>query len=170
MKKVFMVLMVLAVSLGLFAADFDGLTNLALNYSYRDGKNLGGMSVDSFGLIGNCNVGYYIGADADFNFKDINNAYITLIAAPYYSYRLENVPMSIDVALGVGASADIDKSFGLGIAGYIGAQYCLRSSNTALIIGTKLGYDMLAVDLHSGDCSFDGAFYVTPAIGVGFCY
>lgn len=67
MKKVLMVLMVLAVSLGLFAADFEGRTNLGLNYSYRDGRNMGGMSVDNFGLVGDCPVGYYIGADADFN-------------------------------------------------------------------------------------------------------
>lgn len=103
-------------------------------------------------------------------FKNINEASITLIAAPYYSYKLDNVPMSIDVALGLGSSVNIDKNFGLGIGGYVGAAYYLKSSNTALIIGSKLGFDMLSVDLHSGECSFDGVFYVTPVIGVGFCY
>lgn len=170
MKKVLMVLIVMIVSLGLFAADFAGIINVALNYSYRDGRNMGGMSVDNFGLVGDCPVGYYIGADADFSFKDVKDSSITLIAAPYYSYKLENVPMTIDVALGVGASADVDKHFGLGLAGYIGAAYHLKSDKTAFLIGTKLGYDMLSVELHGGSCSYKGEFFVTPLIGGGFCY
>ena len=40
----------------------------------------------------------------------------------------------------------------------------------ALLIGCNLGYDMLGVNLDTGNTGFSGDFYVSPVLSVGFRY
>ena len=157
---------------GVAAASFDGLTGVGINYEYRDGENMWGLSSQTFGYVGTCPVEYFIGINADFAFSDVSDFTIGMIVGPSYRYVFQNVPMSIDVAVGLSLSGewiDADDFFGLGIGGYLGAAYYMTDS-IALMLGCTLGYDMLAVDLNTGDCSFYGNFYVSPSIAVGFRY
>ena len=55
------------------------------------------------------------------------------------------------------------------IGGYIGATYYLNNA-IALLIGCNLGYDMLGVDLDTGDVGFSGDFYVSPSLSIGIRY
>lgn len=173
MKKILIVAIMSVVLIAGVAADsFDGLTSVGINYEYRDGENMWGLSSQTFGYVGTCPVGYFVGVNADFAFSAVSDFAIGVIVGPSYRYMFQNVPMSIDVALGLSASGewiDVNDFFGLGIGGYLGATYYM-TDNIALMLGCTLGYDMLAVDLNTGDCSFYGNFYVSPSVAVGFRY
>ena len=81
------------------------------------------------------------------------------------------MPMSIDVAIGASLAWQYIGTgiFDLGIGGYIGAIYYLNNA-IALLIGCNLGYDMLGVNLDTGNTGFSGDFYVSPVLSVGFRY
>ena len=172
MKKGILITVVLCMALSLYAGTFDGLTGTGLNYEYRDGMHLGGMTVINSGYVNDSPVGYYISANADFSPMKMSDMTISMIAAPSYRYMLDNVPMSIDAALGLSASGvwtggknDIQ----LGLGGYIGATYYMND-RIALLIGCNLGYDMLSVNLATGAAGFSGEFYASPAVSIGFRY
>lgn len=172
MKKVIITAVLVCMALSLYAGNFDGFTSTGLNYEYRDGMHLGGLTINNTGYINDCPVGYYISTNADFNFKNGLNMAIGIIAAPSYRYMLENIQMSIDTALGVSASGvwmNGSNDFQLGVGGYIGATYYMNDE-IALLIGCNLGYDMLSVDLNTGKTGFAGEFYASPAISIGFRY
>ncbi len=68
MKKRIMVVAIIAiVAAGSASAAFDGLTSVGLNYEFRDGVHMGGLSSQTFGYVDNCPVGYLVSVDADFN-------------------------------------------------------------------------------------------------------
>ena len=172
MKKTVLVLAMVCMALSVYAGTFEGLTSTGLNYEYRDSKSLGGMSVENFGYVNDFPLGYYISTNADFNFIDGADMTINLMAAPIYRYMIENVPMSIDAAFGLSASGvwfNSRNEFQLGVGGYIGATYYMNDM-IALLIGCKLGYDMLSVDMNTGDTAFSGEFHASPAISIGFRY
>mgnify|MGYP004699145361 CR=1 FL=1 len=172
MKKAILITVALCMALSLNAGTFDGFTSTGLNYEYRDGIHLGGMTVSNSGYVNDFPVGYYISANADFNPRKISDMTITLIAAPSYRYMLDNVPMSIDTALGLSVSGvwtGGKNDFQLGLGGYIGAAYYMND-RIALLIGCNLGYDMLSVNLATGAAGFSGEFYASPALSIGFRY
>lgn len=170
MKKVLILVFAVIASASLFAADFDGITALGVNYEYREDIHMGGLSVQNFGYFGACPVGYLANINADFNLED-NKSTIGMLIAPSYRYKLEDVNMSIDAAVGVSATGEWFGGAGdflLGIGGYLGATYYLDSF--ALLIGCTLGYDMMSVGLDSGNIEYAGDFYVSPSISFGFRY
>lgn len=111
-----------------------------------------------------------VSVNADFNLAD-NVMAIGMLVGPSYRYMLSNVPMSIDVAIGASLAGQYIGTgiFDLGIGGYIGATYYLNNA-IALLIGCNLGYDMLGVDLDTGDVGFSGDFYVSPSLSIGIRY
>ena len=46
----------------------------------------------------------------------------------------------------------------------------MTNNAIALLIGCNLGYDMLGVDLDTGDVGFSGDFYVSPSLSIGIRY
>lgn len=172
MKKRIMVVAIIAiVAAGSASAAFDGLTSVGLNYEFRDGVHMGGLSSQTFGYIDNCPVGYLVSVDADFNLGEDSMA-IGMLVGPSYRYMFANVPMSVDLAVGASLSGRDFKDkglFGLGVGGYLGATYYLNDV-VALLFGCNIGYDMLGVDLDTGDVGFSGDFSVAPSLSVGFRY
>lgn len=172
MKKRIMVIAIIAiVAVGSASADFDGLTSVGVNYEFRDGVHMGGLSSQTFGYVDNCPVGYLVSVNADFNLGE-NSMAIGMLVGPSYRYMFSNVPMSIDLAVGASLSGRNFKDealFGLGIGGYLGATYYLNNT-VALLIGCNTGYDMLKVDLDTGNTGFSGDFHVSPSLSVGFRY
>ncbi|MDD7200859.1 MAG: hypothetical protein SPF89_03155 [Sphaerochaetaceae bacterium] len=151
-----------------FATSFDGLTSVGGNYTYRDGEHLGGLTVHNFGYVNDCPVGYLVSFNSGFN---VDNQEINMLVGPSYRYQLQDLPMSIDAALGLSASGQwFDEDFfELGIGGYLGATYRL-SNRLSLLAGCTVGYDMLSVSLDDGDTGYSGDFFVSPSLGIGFNY
>lgn len=172
MKKALLVVLIALVSVSMVAAkSFEGTTTVGLNYEYREGLNLGGLSTASFGTFENSPIGYLFSISAAANFADAKDFSISLLAAPKYSYYFSNVPMSIDAALGLSFTGNLfdDKTFGFGFGGYIGATYNLNDM-IALLLGCTLGYDIMSVDLDNGNIDSACNFYVVPSLSIGFRY
>lgn len=169
-RKILIIALATVVAVSSAFASFDGLTSVGVNYEFRDGEHMGGLSSMTFGYVNDCPVGYHISVNADFNLADKAMA-IGMLVAPGYRYMLSNVPMSIDVAIGASLAWQYIGTgiFDLGIGGYLGATYYLNNA-IALLIGCNLGYDMLGVNLDTGDTGFSGDFYVSPVLSVGFRY
>lgn len=170
-KLITLLLIALITTAAVSAATFDGLTSVGVNYEFRDGMNLGGLSSQTFGYINDFPLGYLISANADFNLAD-DAMTIGLLIGPSYRYMLESVPMSIELALGASASGQWyagEDIFDFGIGGYLGATYYLNDA-FALLIGCNLGYDMLSIGLGDGEIGFSGDFYVSPSLSFGFRY
>ena len=170
-KKFLVFAAVLFIAASVFAVSFTGISSVGGNYTFRDGEHLGGLSSQNFGYINDCPVGYFVGVNADFNLQDDMNWALNMIVGPSYSYMFSNVPMSVDVALGLSLSGEwIETSeFGLGIGGYLGTTWHMNEM-VALFLGCSLGYDMLGVSLDTGDTYFSGDFFVSPSLAIGFTY
>ena len=183
-KRILIIALLTVVAASSAFASFDGLTSVGVNYEFRDGEHMGGLSSLTFGYVNDCPVGYLISVNADFNLADKSMA-IGMLVGPSYRYLLSNVPMSIDVAIGASLAGQYigTETFDLGIGGYIGATYYLNNAiggyigatyylnnAIALLIGCNLGYDMLGVDLDTGDVGFSGDFYVSPSLSIGIRY
>ena len=169
-RRILIIAIVTFVAASAAFASFDGLTSIGVNYEFRDGEHMGGLSSQTFGYVNDCPVGYLVSVNADFNLAD-NAMVIGMLVGPSYRYLLSNVPMSIDVAIGASLAGQYigTRIFDIGIGGYIGATYYLNNT-IALLIGCNLGYDMLGVNLDTGDTGFSGDFYVSPSLSIGFRY
>lgn len=170
-KRIIVIAIIAIVAAGSASAAFDGLTSAGLNYEFRDGVHMGGLSSQTFGYVDNCPVGYLFSMNADFNLGE-NSMAIGMLVGPSYRYMTTNVPMSIDLALGASLSGQKLKDeglFELGVGGYLGATYYLNDM-IALLIGCNIGYDMLGVDFATGNTGFSGDFHVSPSLSVGFRY
>ena len=172
MKKRILIFTIIAImAAGSAFAAFEGLTSIGVNYEFRDGEHLGGLSSQTFGYVNDCHAGYLISLNADFNLADKLMS-IGMLVGPSYRYILSNVPMSIDVAIGASLATQVFSDtnlFELGVGGYVGATYYLNDA-IALLIGCNIGYDMLGIDLNTADASFSGDFYVSPSLSIGFRY
>ncbi len=169
MKKKIIVLALIALVCASAFAAVDGRTSIGLNYSYNDG-NYFGLTTDTVGFINNSSIGYYIGTDAAFGIGNVNAYKIHMQFAPVYRYMIANTAMSIDLALGLSASYVDADLFKFGVGGYLGAEYRVNEL-TSLMIGAKMGSDFVNIPLKNNpDVTIEGDFYITPYIGVGFCY
>ena len=173
MKKGIIVLLALAaVSAAVFAGTFTGRTGVALNYSYRDGINMGGLSVNNSGYSDTFPIGCTANVNADFDPTTGNCNAITMLVGPSYRYTIADSGMDIELALGVSATGEninADTHFLLGAGGYLGASYALPNG-LGLAIGAQIGLDMLSVPLNGGTSFYQGTFYVTPSVGLVFNY
>lgn len=162
-------IIVMFASLAAFAT-FDGLTSVGVNYEFRDGVHLGGLTTQNFGYINDCPVGYLVSVNSDFNLGE-DSMSIEMLLGPSYRYLLSNVPMSIDTAAGVSlAYQDFNSNlFELGVGGYLGATY-YWTDLVALLVGCNIGYDMWQLDLTTAENGFPGIFHVSPVLSVGFRY
>ena len=166
MKKRILIFTIIAImAAGSAFAAFEGLTSVGVNYEFRDGEHMGGLSSQTFGYVNDCPVGYLISLNADFNLADKLMS-IGMLVGPSYRYILSNVPMSIALATQVFSDTNL---FELGVGGYVGATYYLNDA-IVLLIGCNIGYDMLGIDLNTADASFSGDFYVSPSLSIGFRY
>ncbi len=171
-KGIIVFLLVVAASAAVFAGTFSGKTEVALNYSYRGGVNMGGLSVNNSGYSDSFPIGYAANVNADFDPTTGNCNAITMLVGPSYKYNITGSGMDIELALGVSATGEninADTHFLLGVGGYLGAAYALPNG-LGLAIGTQLGYDMLSVPLNGGASFYQGTFYVTPSVGLVFNY
>lgn len=171
MKKIILIAIIsLSLAAGVYAAAFDGLTSIGVNYEYRDGMYLGGLSSQTFGYVNDYPVGYFVSVNADFNLGD-DTLSIGMLVGPSFRYMFSNVPMSIELAVGASLAGQAfwESLFELGIGSYIGATYYINDT-IALLIGCNIGYDMLGVDLNTAAAVFSGDFYVSPSLSVGFRY
>lgn len=169
-KKILAItIIVMFATISVFAT-FDGLTSIGVNYEFRDGKHLGGLSTQSFGYINDCPVGYLISLNSGFNITEDAMA-IEMLLGPSYRYMLFNLPMSIDISAGIALA---NQNFGsnlleLGIGGYLGATYYCNDA-VALLIGCNIGYDMWQVDMTTTATGYSGIFHVSPILSAGFRY
>lgn len=167
MKKIITILIVSCVlTTGLFA--FDGNTSASFAYSYNDKGNYLGLSSDSVGYVNNSSFGYYVGTEALFNVKNIEDWKINMLAGPSYRYSFGTSNVSLNVSLGLSASGNkYDFSFGLG--SFWGAIW--KFNNVfGLNIGTKFGSNFVEVPFNGEGISVTPNFYVTPVIGFNFYY
>ena len=144
-KRILIIALLTVVAASSAFASFDGFTSVGVNYEFRDGEHMGGLSSLTFGdgehmgglssltfgYVNDCPVGYLISVNADFNLADKAMA-IGMLVGPSYRYLLSNVPMSIDVAIGASLAGQYigTEIFNLGIGGYIGATYYLNNAKS----------------------------------------
>ncbi len=173
MKRIMTVLiMAVSVSALVFAGSFSGKTEVALNYSYRGGISMGGLSVNNSGYSDTFPLGYTANVNADFDPTTGNCNAITMLVGPSYRYSIAGSGMDIELALGVSATGEninADTRFLLGAGGYLGAEYALPNG-LGLAIGAQLGIDMVSFPLDGGASFYQGTFYVTPSVGLVFSY
>ncbi len=171
-KGIIVFLVVVSAAAAVSAGTFTGRTEVALNYSYRDGINMGGLSVNNSGYSDTFPIGYTANVNADFDPTTGNCNAITMLVGPSYKYTIADSGMDIELALGVSATGEninADTHFLLGVGGYLGASYALPNG-LSLAIGAQIGVDMLSVPLNGGESFYQGTFYVTPSVGLVFNY
>ncbi len=170
-KGIIVFLLVVSAAAAVFAGNFTGKTEVALNYSWRD-TNMFGLSVNNSGYSDTFPIGYTANVNADFDPTTGNCNAITMLVGPSYKYTIANSGMDIELALGISATGEninADTHFLLGVGGYLGATYALPNG-LGLAIGAQMGVDMLSVPLNGGESFYQGTFYVTPSVGLVFNY
>ena len=167
MKKVITILLVsIVVSTALFA--YDGKTSATFAYSYNDGENYLGISSDSTGYFNNSSFGYYIGTDALFSVKSIQDWRINMLVGPAYKYSFGQSGVNLNVSLGVSASGT-PNAFSFGLGSFWGAEWQF-AKHFGLTTGAKLGSNFVEVPFNGGSMALKPNFYVTPFIGMEFYY
>lgn len=165
MKKVFL-LIVVSVVLASSLLAFDGSTSTALAYSYENG-NYFGLSVDNTGFASSSNLGYYIGAEGLFDFTDISNYNIGLIAGPSYRYSITE-KMSVVASLGISGETT-GNTLSLGLGSYAKGEFMLNDS-FSLEAGVKMGNNFVIIPFSGEGVGIGSHFYITPLIGIGIHY
>ena len=88
-KRILIIALLTVVAASSAFASFDGFTSVGVNYEFRDGEHMGGLSSLTFGYVNDCPVGYLISVNADFNLADKSMA-IGMLVGPSYRYLLSN--------------------------------------------------------------------------------
>ncbi len=173
MKKVISILCVVVLaSATIFAGSFNGKTEVALNYSYRNGTNMGGLSVNNSGYSSTCPIGYTINVNADFDPSTWDCSAITMLIGPSYKYSAKNNGFTFELAVGVSATGENisgDTCFLLGAGGFTAIEYNF-SNGIGFALGAQVGYDMLCVPFNGDEAYYKGVFYVTPSVGMNVNY
>ena len=165
MKKALAILLISIVMVTALSA-YEGSTSVSFAYTYEEGNKIG-ISSDTAGYF-DSSLGFYLGVESVFNVKDFSDWEVGLIVGPSYSYSFSGTGVSIIASVGLSGESTMDHC-AFGIGSYFGGEWRV-TERFGLGVGVKLGNNFVSIPFDDPSITANSRFFVTPIVGVEFCY